>query len=48
MLLAMIVLLLSFFVAALWVFPELVSRSAVKVPSRVPEEWVADYNAENQ
>jgi hypothetical protein len=39
-------LLLSFFVASLWVVPRLISRSALKIPSRVPEEWVADYNAE--
>jgi Na+-transporting methylmalonyl-CoA/oxaloacetate decarboxylase gamma subunit len=39
--------LLFFFVAALWVLPRLISRSAVKIPSRVPKKWVADYNAED-
>jgi hypothetical protein len=46
--LATIFFLLSFFVAALWVFPRFISRSAVKIPSRVPKEWVAEYNAEDR
>ena len=48
MAIAMTLVLLSFFGAALWVVPRLISRAAVKIPSRVPEEWVADYNSENQ
>jgi Na+-transporting methylmalonyl-CoA/oxaloacetate decarboxylase gamma subunit len=45
--LAMTLLLLSFFVAALWGVPRLISRATVKIPSRVPEEWVADYNSDH-
>jgi hypothetical protein len=45
---AMTLVLLSFFGVALWAVPRLISRSAVKMPTRVPEEWVADYNSENQ
>jgi hypothetical protein len=41
-------LLVSFFFVALWVVPRLISRFAARVPSGVPEEWVADYHSENQ
>jgi hypothetical protein len=34
--------------AALWVVPRLISRSALETPSRVPKEWVAEYDPDNQ
>lgn len=47
-LILMTLFLLSFLFAALWAIPRLVSRSAVRVPSRVPEQWVAEYRSEDQ
>jgi hypothetical protein len=44
----MTLLLVVLFVSCLWVVPRLISRSAVKMPARVPEEWVADYHSEDQ
>ena len=40
-----ILLLLGFFGAVLWLFPKLIVRSVLKVPSRVPQQWVDDYRA---
>ena len=45
---AMAFFLLSFFVVTLWVLPRLINRSAVRIPSRVPKEWVADFDAEDR
>jgi hypothetical protein len=40
-------LLLSFFGAVLRLIPKLLFRSAVRIPSTVPREWVEDYRAGN-
>lgn len=47
-LILMTLFLLSFLFAAMWAIPRLLSRSAVRVPSRVPEQWVAEYRSEDQ
>jgi hypothetical protein len=44
---AMALLLDSLVIAALGA-PRLTSRSAARMPSLVPKEWVADYNADDQ
>ncbi len=41
-----VLLLLASVAAALWVLPRLIFRPAPKPPSRVPQEWVDEFNAE--
>ncbi len=48
MTIVIVLLLVSFFAAALLVPPWLIARSAEKIPARVPEEWVAAYEAEGK
>jgi len=40
-------LLLGFFGAVVRLIPKLLFRSAVRVPSTVPRQWVEDYHAGN-
>jgi hypothetical protein len=47
MTMAMALLLDSLVIAALGA-PRLIYQSVAKMPSLVPKEWVADYNADDQ
>ncbi len=48
LLVAVAVVVLSSFVAAVWVLPRLISWCAVKMPARAPKEWVADDSSGTQ
>jgi hypothetical protein len=39
-------LLLPFMAAILWLAPRVISRAELKVPARVPQEWVDDFRSE--
>jgi hypothetical protein len=41
----MIVLLLSFMATALWLVPRVLFRSELRIPARVPQEWIDDYHS---
>jgi hypothetical protein len=38
-------LLLPFMAAILWLAPKVLSRPELKVPARVPQEWVDDFGS---
>jgi hypothetical protein len=44
----MVFALLSFLSSALWLVPRILFRSSLRVPARVPQEWVDDYRAGDQ
>ncbi len=40
-----ILLLLAYFGAALWLGPRVIRRSILKIPSRVPQDWVDEHHS---
>ena len=44
----MVIVLLLFFGGALWLIPNLLSRSARRMPRQVPQAWVDACRAEDE